>query len=351
MIRNKSSAYIGWIKQLSLGLFNALGKINSLWFDELYLQVSSIDFLYNELAWYEAEFQLGNDFSKELKKFWKPVQLIIPQYKFSESISGFENYDILEAAYKTAKENYFKGQNRQQYDFPSIDEIISFKIDHKNELESYEYMLRKKLGIARNEEKINHEIEIKNQLIKEVIYQTESIGLWLSLKHNRNCIILPDAWEEITLKKLFNSLEETKGIKAFVDVSFNRFTNLDDLDWRIVLEFRDHPFIANFRRKMAEIQSEIENGLSLTPTELLNELEIKTLNEFFKSKFNQKIKSKSKTKYILKTAVTNVPLPIPVNPASLFFAGKEFIEMTKEEKKYGWLSFSLEYSSKHNKAN
>ncbi len=75
-----SKAYLGWQRLCNDDLFGATGKLATLWFDELILQLPSPDLLPSVV--YGPKGSEFKPVAKDLLRIWKPIQSELPSYSF-----------------------------------------------------------------------------------------------------------------------------------------------------------------------------------------------------------------------------------------------------------------------------
>ncbi len=161
----------------------------------------------------------------------------------------------------------------------------------------------------------------------------ESINAWILLHKKSPCVFLPIDRESIILQKLFSTAMMQKPFDLFSEIFNYEIQNLDSLTWEQVLETKNHDYFKNFRRKMIDIQNELNKGDKNSVFEIVNDIKMTEMEELI-----IKQKPVSTTKSVLKGIASNFPLPIPINPISIYTEVKQIIADRNILKKYGWLA-------------
>lgn len=280
--------------------FNNSGKLATLWFDEIIFQTESI----GKVTEFVAEREDWDSKSlKTLKKMWIPIQNYLPDIKFFDVDLIPEHPDLEETAFKITYEETKKEAKKIKFDLS----------DKKNF-----YAMMHEVGWA-------------------YMGLVESVNAWILLHKNSPCVFLPIDRESIILQKLFSTAMMQKPFDLFSEIFNYEIQNLDSLTWEQVLETKNHDYFKQFRRKMIDIQNEVNKGDKNSVFEIVNDIKMMEMEELI-----IKQKPVSTTKSVFKGIASNVPLPIPINPIAIYTDVKQIIEDRDIMKKYGWLYFLLD---------
>lgn len=269
--------------------FNMEGKIATLWFDNLLLGTPK-DLVEKVIGDMAEEEQWSSDTINEMKKVQISSEDILPSVSFmDESIS---------------KDDYFKGAT----------DIIKEK--YKNELSNF-----------KNYKGVMHEICWGGFGI------ANSVKYWTLLNAKESCTFLPMDEEQRLLEKVFRNTTNIE-YNNFRDIITAIIPDISEYSWEEIIELRHHNYWEQFRKKLTQLSVSFEDKKLIQDT--LDEIVRKDLIEmaqFFRPHV---------TKNIVKGVISNIPLPIPINPLSVMCSGYDILKEIDFDKKYGWIYFYLD---------
>lgn len=160
-----------------------------------------------------------------------------------------------------------------------------------------------------------------------------SVKYWTLLNAKENCTFLPTDIEQQMLKKVFrNTMNKEYG--NFTDIITAIIPDISEYSWDEIIEVRQHNYWTQFRKKLTELSSGIED--KKIGKDILEEIVRKDLVEMAQHFRPQVVKN------IVKGVVSNIPLPIPINPVSVVCTGYDIMKEIDFDKKYGWIYFYLD---------
>ncbi|WP_273854331.1 hypothetical protein [Guptibacillus spartinae] len=191
-----------------------------------------------------------------------------------------------------------------------------------------QYYQTKYPTISFDEKNPNH---MKNALR---IGQAFGVGFeaWEKLNAKINCNFLANYYEGLIVEKF----KKTDNKEAISEIIYYTIPDINYYTWEEIIALRKHPFFNSFRKKISQLNEAIDIGDIKLSKEIIEQLEQKEVIEMIKL-----FKPSPKTK-IIKGVTSNVPLPIPINPASVYFATQDIKTEYKLKNKYGWLFFLLD---------
>ena len=269
--------------------FSVEGKLATLWFDNLLLGTTKelVEKVIEDVG--ERE-HWSNDTLKEMKKIQISSELLLPSVKFMDE-SIIED-DYFESAVSIMRNNYEK-------------ELSDPKIytDAMNEV------LWGGFGIA------------------------NAVKYWTLLNAKENCTFLPMDKEEQILKKLFENVPDSN-YNNFNNVITAMIPDISEYSWDEIIEIRHHKYWTQFRKKLTELSESVQD--KRLRQDILEEIVQKDLVEMVQY-FRPHV-----AKNIVKGIVSNIPLPIPINPVSVVCTGHDIVQEIDFNKKYGWMYFYLD---------
>lgn len=269
--------------------FSVEGKLATLWFDNLLLGTTKelVEKVIEDVG--ERE-HWSNDTLKEMKKIQISSELLLPSVKFMDE-SIIED-DYFESAVSIMRNNYEK-------------ELSDPKIytDAMNEV------LWGGFGIA------------------------NAVKYWTLLNAKENCTFLPMDKEEQILKKLFENVPDSN-YNNFNNVITAMIPDISEYSWDEIIEIRHHKYWTQFRKKLTELSESVQD--KKLRQDILEEIVQKDLVEMVQY-FRPHV-----AKNIVKGIVSNIPLPIPINPVSVVCTGHDIVQEIDFNKKYGWMYFYLD---------
>src|SRR5262249_4326742 len=106
--------------------------------------------------------------------------------------------------------------------------------------------------------------------------------------------------------------------------------------WERVLELRNHQFLESFRSKLVELQNRCRESDRTAAAEIVQDMELNDLRTLARM-----VRPSVKTT-LIKFIVSNVPLPLPVNPVSVGMGIKDLATERVRAAQFGWLYFLLD---------
>jgi len=290
--------YISWIGVAEDFLVKPCGKLATLWFDELILQVPTSDFVEFFLHQVPGE-PSDPDVLRELERIWVPVHKYQKDYSFLSEPWHSDHQSLVKIVKDITKEEIKK-------ESPGVSETdFAFRYD----------FAREGAGLL------------------------DTMNLWLNLKSKRACTFLPVWREHLVLQRLFSNAVAKKPFDLFSDIFTYEIPNLEAYPWERIIELRYHPFFESFRRKLTELCDRIELEGSKFNRDFVEKVIIKDMKEMIR------LFRPRPSLTLVKAIVCDVPLPIPVNPFSILSSLLDLKQQRDISKKYGWLYFLLDLES------
>ena len=157
-----------------------------------------------------------------------------------------------------------------------------------------------------------------------------SVKYWTLLNAKVNCTFLPMDLEQQMLGKVFGCITDIK-YDNFSDIITAIIPDISEYSWDEIIEIRHHNYWKQFRKKLTDLSESI--GDAKLGHDILEEIVKRDLIEMVQH-FRPQI-----GKNIIKGIVSNIPLPIPINPLSVVCAGCDIMKEIDFDKKYGWIYF------------
>jgi hypothetical protein len=316
MIKKKLTGYLSWIGMWDANfLFESGGKLATLWFDELVLQVPDKTFV--SFVLHEVPGQPSDQGTlKELEKAWVPVQKYVPNYVFGAKPWGSDKSPVIDIIKDvTGKEAW--GPNDA-----ALADIVRNVTRKEIKRESPELS--------------ETDAAFRIDFAREGAGLLESVALYMFLNAKGACCFLPRWREPLVLQELFGSAAERKPVALFSEILRYRAPDLESQPWEKIVELRYHPFLGSFRDKVNELHAKISAGDKGSISELVDEIFLADMEKMIR------LFRPSTSRTIVKGIASNVPLPIPINPASVVFALQDVMKERDIKGKYGWLYFLLD---------
>lgn len=270
--------------------FNLEGKLATLWFDNLLLGTDK-EHVENVMETVAEKEQWSSDTFEEMKKVQISSETLLPSISFMDE-SIIED-DYFQVASGVLKDKYAKELSSPKTYGGAMHEIVWGGF-----------------GIA------------------------NSVKYWTLLNAKENCTFLPMDMEQQMLGKVFGSMADMK-YSNFSDIIITAIIpDISEYSWNEIMEIRHHNYWAQFRKKITELSESI--GDKKLGQDILEEIVRKDLIEMAQH-FRPQV-----TKNIVKGVVSNIPLPIPINPVSVVCTGYDIMKEIDFDKKYGWIYFYLD---------
>ncbi|MEE8074755.1 MAG: hypothetical protein V3T60_03925 [Candidatus Binatia bacterium] len=292
-----SRAFVSWISSIVQDIFGQYGKIASLFFDQLVIQVPRGDLVDRVLESQAERIGIRPEDADELRQIWVPVQKFLPSYEFLQNPWQHENKKLIDIAYRV-----------------TVDDI----------LEQYPNSDKK------NPAGFEHEVGLAGAGL------VEAVATWGALHAAEQCAFLADSRESTVIEEVFQTTQPPSDTQVFQEIVTTSMPDFTILTWQRVLELRRHPFLQSFRRKISELGSSVRNNNEGTIKKTIGELELHDLREL------ARLVEPSPRTTILKSIGSNIPLPIPVNPVSIGIGIQEIKDTYERRQRFGWLYFLME---------
>ena len=279
---------------------NVRAKLATIWFDHLILQIPrGRETMEGILQGIFNRGEITRDAMTDLQKCWRPIDEVLPNYDGVLRISnpwGDHNKHLVSSA-----ERLVTDEIRDR--FPTLEKELPG---------GFQYEIAR-TGAA-------------------LIW---SVRDWADLNQMAPCSYVADDLESKIAQEAFRDLGPRDG-EAFASVATIRIPDLSLLSWDRVVELRHHPHLSAFRKHLAAIQQQLWNVPSEDFHDVVARLELDALREFA-------VAAKPSTRAsVIKGFVSNIPMPIPVNPASLAIAANDIARDAKLTRRFGWLYFLLD---------
>jgi hypothetical protein len=295
-----SRTLLSWYTLFQHDVFSAFGKLASLWFNDIVFQVPDANTLSNVLGKLVSEGTLSNRIADELTDIWIPVQEVLPDYHFLDVLQNDEwrskNKKLLKASYEVASEATLN-------DYPNADP---------------------------NEPGFQHEARWFSYGI------IDTVAIWSALNTQNSYGLLANPEGSKVIQQLFALPQRNREFDLFSEVVEQRLPNFDELSWEKVLELRNHQFLENFRSKLVEVQNKYRESDIIAAAEIVQEMELNDLRTLARM-----VRSSGRMT-LIKFIVSNIPLPIPVNPVSVGLGIKDLATERVRTAQFGWLYFLLD---------
>jgi hypothetical protein len=290
-----SQAFISWTTAIQQDLMGPYGKFAALFFDELIIQVPRADAVDQVLASLVEQGLISGDVARELGAVWRPVHAVLPDYEFLKHPWQHDDERLVELARTAAVEDALA-------EYPDID--------------------------SRG---LQHEVAWAGAGL------IEAVSTWSILHTRRPCALLADRAESRIVEGVFGISIPPPNHALFSQVMQWRLPTAGNLSWERLFELRSSPFLDAFRQKMAELDRLVkEGGDERDARAIVEELERNDLRELARTV------TPDTQKAWAKAVMSNVPLPIPINPASVALSAIDVKTIYDRKQRFGWLYFLLE---------
>lgn len=269
--------------------FGFEGKLATLWFDTLLLGVPK-ELVGRVIERVAEEEKWNRDTLKEMKRIQISSEILLPSIAFcDESIINDDFFDI---ARSEVKHKYVK-------------------------------------------KSINHETDkyIKHGMAWESFGIANTVKYWTLLNAKEKCTFLTMDVEKQMLEKIFGNTTYAE-YSNFKEIITATIPDISEYTWDEIIDIRNHKYWEQFRNKISELSENIED--KKIGQDILEEIVRKDLIEMVQH-FRPKV-----NKNIVKGVISNIPLPIPINPVSVVSTGYDIMKEIDFEKKYGWIYFYLD---------
>lgn len=270
-------------------------KLAYLWFDDVVLQSPLEDTVTGVLPRIFEKLSVPTGVIQQLLKNVHPIQAYFPDYKFAQ-LNVWDNDSHVTTATLKALKEYFE----EEYGKPKNPHAL--------------WALNREVGLTS-------------------LGVIDAINLVGRLSARAESFLLPTDFEHRALQEIMKPAGPGATFNLFEEVAQFRLPRLKELPWNRVAELRHHRFLENFRRAISTMQKELREGSAKGASELFAELEKKQLKELLS------LLTPSPLKATARGVLSNLPLPIPVNPAGLLDAIQSVVQQRHIADKFGWIYF------------
>jgi hypothetical protein len=306
-MKKRFRGYASWLRLFDDHFpFGTSGKLATLWFDEIVLQVPREDAIKGAMQY---ALSCSDRVQEELEQIWIPVTKRLPDYHFLERPFKSKKKELISVACKVTDEETKKEWSKQRAKFSPKD----FGFLHETAWAS--------AGLI------------------------DAVNVWMRLNEKSPFVFLPTLRERKVLQQIFSEATQRKPLELFSRILTCRIPDLSKYSWDKVIELRHHDFLDRFREKMVELSSELS---------LMHEKRgaRNLIDEIFRADMEQMIKlfRPSPKLSAFEAFASNVPLPIPINPLGIIISANEIRKQRAVLRKYGWLYFLIDLPKKPRKA-
>ncbi len=293
-----SNAFISWLSLFTdRDPFGTTGKLAAIWFDKLIIETPGDDAIRMPIEVAIERGKIPAEIHDQLLDHWRPIQQFLPDFSY-EPVSC-------------------DGANRQLWETVVDTVYEATKAEYPDHAEDRAFM---------------HEVGMAAHGLMRAYIS------WYSLNALHGTAFITNDREATVAESLFirNENREFEIFRHFADL---RIPDLTELPWQRVWDLRHHPKLEAFRARLSAASGA---NTEITSPEVARELEadfVANLEEFARLCRPAPLSS------LAKAVISNVPLPIPINPASVAFGNKEFWEALDQDKRYGWMFFGIDLRS------
>ena len=290
-------AFVSWLGLHTHDLFGPLGKLATVWFDQLILQLPRHEGLEKMVDYVGRRSGLSEACQRKLLAFWKSAEKDLPGCNWTVNPwDSIEDERLMDLAAEARIEEL-----REKY--PGIDE------------NGYQFHNAVAMGTAG---------------------LLQSLSAWGALNAQAACAMIPNKLESKALSAML-TYKSARAFEVFQSLAEQRVPDLSALSWERVIELREHPFLQDFRSKLDYVQVELQKNGVKEVASIIEEIERRDLIQI------AKLCRPAPCSAIWKAVGSNIPLPIPVNPVSIGLAIKEISESYRLRSKFGWLYFLIDF--------
>jgi len=290
-----ADAFISYSSAIFQNIYGSFGKAASIFFDRIIIQVPKADFLEKILDRQVEDKEFSLEVADNLKQIWIPVHKILPEYQFLDNPWENEDKNLIEIAADVTIENTKAGDEKIDVNHPGF----------------------------------RHEVAWAGAGL------IDAVAVWNCVHSISPCTILPDSREQNVIERLFGLIQPSEDVTLFSEITENEIPDFAAYQWEKVVDLRNSQFLENFRKKLSELLYLVQKSDNKSALEILREIELKDLRELAKS-----VKPSTKST-IIKSILSNLPLPIPVNPVSVGVGYKDVKDSFDRKDRFGWLYFLM----------
>lgn len=296
-------AILDWYSLATDSLFSGQGKLATIWFDQLVLQIPSEDLLHRVISSFKKDGSFSNETADALSKIWVPAQKIVPGWSFVDP--GV--WDRVDEETGQLLHEAMQNQIRKQYG----DEVAG----------SYGEAREIALGGAG---------------------YLSAIEIWKELNKSEPSIFVANEFGAPVLEKVIYQRLEDSIFGSFSKVASVPIPNLSNIGWDKILELRNNRYFGDFRKTLKTIHDRIAKANENEVREMILELKLGEMESIVRSN------EPSVGTAALNGVLDNIP-GLPANPYSIWKSTRDVLRAKDRKKKSGWLYFLLKMEdvSKH----
>ena len=274
-------------------------KLALLWFDELVIEGPEPDFWRGVVNSHVAEGRLSKAAGDELLRVTKPIQAYIPDYDAKRQFERPDSSSVFELLLDETIHNLLDQEYLREYG-----ELFYDTFQHVGDIRPF---------ITFN-----------------------AFRYWRLLAERLNCSFVPGPFESEVLESLPALGESKKQHFVFEQIMRCRLPRLSSLSFDDICDLRKHRYLSALRRKVSEVSEMARSGDREDAKTLFQELEHSAMRKVL-----EVIRPNTRTT-LIKAVLTNIPLPIPVNPLGVSQGILDVHKDYKLERHHGWLYFLLD---------
>lgn len=290
-----SNAYMSWLSLAQDRLFTTPGRLATIWFDSVLLQLPRADLINNVVDHLVQQGAMDSPTADELLKIWTPASRVLPDYKFLHDPWCADNAELVAETQRITID-----ATKSEYPEMSVDDPA-----------------------------FRHEIAWAGAGL------LDAIKTWCVLNSKQGCNLLADERENTLVDRVFGS-PDSSGMNLFSEIAAERIPNLDALSWARVLELRHHPRLEAFRKKMVALQRYARSSGKVVTAGDIADLEIYNLRALARDV------QPSAGSAVIKAVATKMPLGLPINPLSVATGIGDITNTFERERRFGWLYFLID---------
>lgn len=299
-----------WESFAECSFWNPSAKLATLWFDEVILQATAKG-VTQDLSSKQAKKENWSQATlDEVNAIWVDVHKYIPEYDWAGITS------ILAGREKSLPYNATYGRSSEVRN-AVIEDWKQYVREHEPQCPIDEFDAQ--FDISKNFQ-VNRSI-------------SESIDIFFDLRSKMDCTFLSGTTEDRVLRKILHKPPQKSEFDVFQEFTSTMLPDITNWSWDKTMEIRNNPDIISFREKITSIWHALDSRDVVRATNILMELFYSDLEKFF-TKYRPDPSST-----LLKGVLSNIPLPIPVNPFSVYFGAQDAARAYQASREYGWLYF------------
>ena len=287
-------AVMDWYSVATDGLFSSRGKLATLWFEQLVLQVPSEELLTKCISSLRDQGGFSNETADMLFQIWKPVHEFIPSWTFL-SPDSWTNSD------------------------PTVSGAL---------IEAIQQDVRKHYPESAGTYAEAREVALGGAGYLDVI------EIWTKLNLSTPCTFVANASGEAILRAVIPTPPDNEEFQTFSRIATIPIPDFSKLSWDQVLELRNDRYFQNFRSALAALRERIAVADDQQVAEIVTELRSKEMERIVRDS------EPAVGTAVIKGILGNLP-GLPVNPVSMWSSASEIWDNLQRGRMSGWLYFLL----------